>query len=210
MKITKLGHCCLVIEHKGVTILTDPGTYTTAQNNVKGIDIIVISHEHADHFHLESLKKVLANNANAHVITNKAVGAHLEKEGIAFTVVGDNNALDIKGIHIEGHGTQHAEIYKEIGQVENTSYFIDELFYPGDAFYNPNKSVSILALPTAGPWVKVKDVIDYALLVRPKVAFPVHDAGLLSPGLNARTPEMVLTKEGIKFIILPIGEAVEL
>jgi len=28
MKITKLGHCCLLIETKGKRVLTDPGSYT--------------------------------------------------------------------------------------------------------------------------------------------------------------------------------------
>ncbi len=30
MKIKKIGHCCLIIETKGVRIMTDPGTFTTA------------------------------------------------------------------------------------------------------------------------------------------------------------------------------------
>ncbi|MBI2052837.1 MAG: MBL fold metallo-hydrolase, partial [Candidatus Ryanbacteria bacterium] len=29
MKITKFGHCCLLIKENGVRILTDPGTYST-------------------------------------------------------------------------------------------------------------------------------------------------------------------------------------
>lgn len=32
MKITKLGHCCLLIEIRGTRFLTDPGSYTTSQN----------------------------------------------------------------------------------------------------------------------------------------------------------------------------------
>ena len=41
MKITKLGHCCLVIEEKGLKILTDPGSYTDTQNNIKEIQELV-------------------------------------------------------------------------------------------------------------------------------------------------------------------------
>ena len=49
MNITKLGHCCLVLEIDGVRILTDPGNYTTAQDTMTGIDIVLITHEHGDH-----------------------------------------------------------------------------------------------------------------------------------------------------------------
>ena len=38
MNITKLGHCCLLIEEKGLRILTDPGAYSTGQNEIKNID----------------------------------------------------------------------------------------------------------------------------------------------------------------------------
>src|SRR4051812_27786091 len=57
MKIKKLGHCCLVIETKGIRIMTDPGNYSTLQADEKNIDIILITHEHTDHLHIESLKK---------------------------------------------------------------------------------------------------------------------------------------------------------
>ena len=32
MKIKKIGHCCLIIETKGIRIMTDPGTFTTSWN----------------------------------------------------------------------------------------------------------------------------------------------------------------------------------
>lgn len=62
------------IEEGRLRILTDPGSYTTTQNDVKNIDIILITHEHPDYFHLDSLKTVLINNPNATIITNKGVG----------------------------------------------------------------------------------------------------------------------------------------
>ena len=61
MKIKKLGHCCLVIETNGKRIMTDPGSFTDKQTEEQNIDLILITHEHSDHFHIESLKKVLIN-----------------------------------------------------------------------------------------------------------------------------------------------------
>ena len=84
MKITKFGHCCLLIEENNLRILTDPGNYSTAQNDIKNIDIVLITHEHPDHFHVESLKKLLENNPQAKIITNNGVGALLKELNIEY------------------------------------------------------------------------------------------------------------------------------
>ncbi len=210
MKITKLGHCCLLIEEKGLRVLTDPGVFSTAQNELKNIDVVLITHEHTDHVHIESLKKVLENNPKARVMTNKAVGKILEGEKINYELVEDGDRVMVGAVSIEGSGTQHAEIYKTIPSVLNTGYFIaDRLWYPGDSFHNPHKVVEILALPVAGPWMKISEAIDYALLLKPKVCFPVHD-GILIPairGLFGRVSGQVLQQANIKFIPLDEGNS---
>lgn len=179
MKVTKLGHCCLVLEVNGVKLLTDPGSFTDSQNSMTGIDAVVITHEHGDHLHIESLKAVLAGNPTALVIGNSAV-AKLVGEQIADTqvvVVGDGQSTMVKDVKIEGFGKDHAPIYQTMGLVENTGYFIDGKFYfPGDGFYNPQRPIEVLALPVAGPWMKLSDAVDFAKAVKAKQAFGVHDA----------------------------------
>jgi len=64
MKVKKFGHCCLLIEEDGVRTLTDPGGYTDLDVVVRqsrNIDVILITHEHADHIHVPSLKRLLEN-----------------------------------------------------------------------------------------------------------------------------------------------------
>ncbi len=244
MKITKLGHCCLIIEitpsifgksplpkgalhsgaggllqppkaapfvkgdreNKTVRIMTDPGAWSVSQNEEKDIDFIFITHEHQDHFHLDSLKIVLKNNPKAKVVTNRAVGKLLDTEKIPHELLEHGGEGEYGGVHIEGFGENHATVYQDFGQVQNTGYlFADRFFYPGDAFYNPNKPVEILALPVAGPWVKLSEAIDYAKLLKPKVCFPVHDA-LLKYNLPARlAPQKFLPLSGIEFVDLLEG-----
>lgn len=211
MKISKLGHCCLLIEEKGLKILTDPGNYSTLQNDVKDIDVILITHEHADHLHIESLKKVLGNNPKAEIITNASVGKILEKENISFNLLEDRQNLSLQDVLFEGFGNEHQEIYESFGMVQNTGYFIGQrLFYPGDAFYVPPKKAEILALPVAGPWCRIKDSIKYALEVSPKVTFPVHDGALKIFGGSHKVPEEILSKNSIKFEVLNEGDKVDL
>ena len=209
MHIKKIGHCCLVISTGTVTIMTDPGGFSTAQNEIKGIDIVLITHEHHDHFHIDSVKQIIANNPNAKIITNGTVGALLTAQHIPFELVSQGGESKAHGAHIEGYGCTHATIYQDMGQTENTGYFIDgKLFYPGDAFTNPNRPVDILALPSAGPWMKVSDAITYACMLKPRVAFPVHDAIMSSHfvGFLHGMLEKILAQNSVSFVGLKEGE----
>lgn len=211
MKVTKFGHCCLLIEENGLRILTDPGSYSTAQNEVKDVDVVLITHEHADHLHVESLKTVLANNPNARIFTNHGVAKILETEGIAYELLEHGGSTTVGGVLIEGFGEHHALMHPDIPASGNTGYFVaNRLFYPGDAFTDPGKAVAVLALPVAGPWCKLSESIDYARTVKPAKCFPVHDGGLKSPGVAHRLPGTLLPQSGIEFIVISDGGTVEL
>ncbi|MFA6099972.1 MAG: MBL fold metallo-hydrolase [Patescibacteria group bacterium] len=207
MTITKYGHCCLLIEEGGLRILTDPGSYSTLPDGLNSIDLILLTHEHQDHLHIDSLKTVLKNNPQAKVLTNKTVGSLLEKEGIAYQLIEDGQSVTEKGILVEGFGKEHAVIYPTIPVTENIGLFIaGKLFYPGDALTEPHHPVEILALPVAGPWLKLSEAIDYALKLKPRVCFPVHDGILKNPGLCHRLPSTVLEPQDIKFIAMEEGK----
>ncbi|MEI6580722.1 MAG: MBL fold metallo-hydrolase [bacterium] len=201
MKIKKIGHCCLVIEENHRRIMTDPGSWTVEKHSdEKNIDLIIITHEHGDHIHIESLKKIIENNPNIKIITNKGVGKLLDEVNIKYEILDDKKPTDFFGVEIEAHNCKHEEIYQDIGQVENTGFFVGgRLFYPGDSFYNPGKQVEILALPVAGPWTNVKNAVNYALEIKPKICFPVHDGMLISFGANHNIVSLALEKEGIAF-----------
>ncbi|MDR3558629.1 MAG: MBL fold metallo-hydrolase [Candidatus Pacebacteria bacterium] len=214
MTITKLGHCCLLLQIAApngvVKILTDPGMYSSAQNDLTGIDFVLITHEHADHYHIDSVKAIMTNNPNAAIVSNGAVAALLKKEGFASTIVAHGDATDLKGVSLRGWGTKHAVIYKEFGQVENTGYFINgELWYPGDAFTAIDWKADIVALPVAGPWMKISEAIEYVLSIKPKKCFPVHDAIYASPKFVHGMLKTILEKDGVVFTPLEAGQKSE-
>lgn len=212
MKIKKLGHCCFVAEPKeGIRIMTDPGAFSNLQIEEKNINLIIITHEHQDHLHVDSLKKVLINNPSAMIITNTSVGKILEENNISYEKVEEGERFEIDGVNIVGFGNTHAEIYEIFGAVQNTGYMIDRLSYGGDSFSYPDADVDILALPVAGPWMKMKDSIDYAKNIRPRICFPVHDAILQDFATFAwKIPENILKKENIGFVKLEIGKEEEI
>lgn len=211
MKITKLGHCCLVIEVGDLRILTDPGSYSTAQEDMRDIDIVLITHEHADHFHLPSLKTVLVNNPQAAVYTNASVSARMSAEGLSAEIISHGQSKTVQGIHIEGIGKDHALIHESLPLIENTGYMIaGRLFYPGDALTHPGRTVDVLALPVAGPWLTIGQSIAYATAVKPRIAFPVHDGMLSQLGPVHTLPQRVLNEAGIVFKPLSSGDSTEI
>ena len=211
MKITKFGHCCFRIEEADVSLITDPGMFSTTQNEEGNVDAILITHEHADHYHLQSIKAILSNNPQCIIITNSAVGALLTKEGIASTLVGDGQSTMIGSITIEGFGRHHAVIYDSYGQVENTGFFINKkLYFPGDAFHNPRQHIDVLALPVYGPWMKISEAIDYAKEISPRAVFNMHDAPVKpTANFGLRVAENFLKESGIVFVPLQDGETKE-
>jgi len=189
--------------------MTDPGVFTTAQGNVTGLDAIVITHEHADHYEPNMLKDILKNNPDAEVIVSTSLGKTLEKEGIVHLVVGDGQEVQVRGVSVRGFGKAHAFVYEKKPDMENTGYLIDNAFFlPGDSFEQPKASVDILALPVCGPWMKLGEALDFAIAVKPRVAFPVHDH-LYRPEIAEMFegwPTQVFSEKGIEFVALKAGE----
>jgi len=211
MKITKIGHCCLLVEIGELTILTDPARFSTGHGTLTGVDVVLITHEHSDHLHVESLQAVLQNNPSAEVIANNAVAKLLKEQDISCTVL-EKGSLERNGVAIEAFEAKHGVIFDDIGQVPNTGFLIGgALYYPGDALHNPERPVDVLALPVVGPWCKMPDVIKYAVEVKPRIAFPVHD-GLLAEAavpVFQFAPSQILPKHGIEFVALNAGESWE-
>lgn len=215
MKITKLGHCCLLIETKGKRILTDPGSYTIeAHSQIENIDYIFFTHEHQDHFHIESLKTILQKNPTTTIYANNSVSELLKIENIEHKQVNHGDTFSLGNsdsqdkILINGIGEKHSQMHGSIPQSANLGFFIDErLWYPGDAFTNPERPVEILALPVSGPWMKLSEAIDYALLLNPKKVFPVHDGTRF--GSAHTLPGKILAPKGIEFLVMVEGDVRE-
>jgi len=65
MKIHKIGHSCFVLEEARTKILTDPGQFTSQNlehedmERLRDIDAVLVTHVHADHLNVDSLKAVM-------------------------------------------------------------------------------------------------------------------------------------------------------
>lgn len=210
MRITKFGHACLLVEEGNARILIDPGAWSEIPSDLKNIDVILITHEHADHLSVEWLQKILLNNPQAVIYTNQGVGKKLEEVNLPFQLLEDGQSILVAEVSVEAFGKDHAIIYPTLQHWDNTGFLIGEkFFHPGDSFHVPSKSVEILALPVCAPWGKMSEMIDYAKTVKPRVAFPIHDGMLKVTGPFHRIPEALLPPEGVSWTVIENKQSIE-
>jgi L-ascorbate metabolism protein UlaG (beta-lactamase superfamily) len=213
MKITKLAHSCLLIEEKGLRVLADPGgIYFTVPDDLGNIDVILITHEHLDHFDQEALMKILRKNPDLMIFTNSGVGKLLSRASIQYLLLEDGASTSEKGVSIQAFGKKHAVILQGLPLVDNTGYLIsNRLFVPGDALTTPPVPIEILALPVAGPWLKLSESVQYATSVKPRLTFPVHEAIMKEPMASEVTswPQKSIEAFGTRFVNIEAGRTIE-
>jgi L-ascorbate metabolism protein UlaG (beta-lactamase superfamily) len=208
MKISKFGHACLLIEVGEARILIDPGAFSSGYETLEEIDAVLVTHQHQDHVSDETLDKVRVKNPDVAVYADAGTARILDGEGIAPMKAGDT--FEVKGVEIAVYGADHAVIHPGIPGIENVGYMIGgRFFYPGDSFTQSDVAVEILALPLGAPWLKVSEVVDYVMAVKPKVAIPVHDAVLAMPGMHIGIVKRFAEPQGTILKVIENGQSAE-
>lgn len=178
MKVTKYTHACLLIEQGASKILVDPGVFTKDLPKLKNLSAIFITHSHPDHINEDWLKEFQAQNPTTPIYGPADVAKNFNS--IKFQEIDESQTINIDSFSVECFITDHALIHSTIPRPQNMAILInDNLFYPGDSFYLPNKIVQTLAVPASAPWLKISEVIDYVKKIKPVTTFPTHD-GILS------------------------------
>jgi L-ascorbate metabolism protein UlaG (beta-lactamase superfamily) len=213
MRLTKLGHSCLLVEEGGARLLLDPGNLSQGFEELEGLTAVLFTHQHADHLDRARLRGLLDRNPRARVVSDQGSAEPLGQAGVEVEVVADGQELDVGGVGVRVAGRDHAVIHPDIPVVPNVGYLVGgRLFHPGDAFTQPGQPVEVLAVPAGAPWLKLSEPIDYLRAVRPRVAVPVHDQVLSGAGrsIHYRQLEQLGAREGTTLRSLDDGAPVEL
>ncbi|WP_435973294.1 MBL fold metallo-hydrolase [Streptomyces sp. Qhu_M48] len=177
MKLTKKSHACVRLEKDGRTLVVDPGGFTE-EDAVLGADVLLVTHEHPDHFDEGHLRAALEADPAAEIWTLRSVAEQLSAAfpGRVHTV-GHGDAFTAAGFDVQVHGELHAVIHPDIPRITNVGYLVDgSVFHPGDALTVPDHPVDTLLLPVMAPWNKISEVIEYVREVKPRRAYDIHDA----------------------------------
>jgi len=181
MQLTKYEHACFTVEKDDQLLVIDPGEWSSDFISPSNVVAIVITHDHGDHFDHERLEAIIDENPDAIIVGPETVTSQIEVFQTKTVQSGDS--LDIGPFHLEFFGGKHAIIHSSIAVAANVGVLINDLlYYPGDSFTLPGRSVDTLALPVAAPWLKISEAMDFLAQIRPRLAFPTHDAVLSQIG----------------------------
>jgi L-ascorbate metabolism protein UlaG (beta-lactamase superfamily) len=209
MKITKYEHACLTIEIANRILVIDPGIYSDSFKPSNNIDIVVVTHEHSDHFDPEKISAIQALNPNVVIFTTDDVAPKIPEARVPNT----GEKITVGNFTLEFFGSRHASIIDGIVPCKNFGVIVnDVLVYPGDSFEIPPLRPQILAVPASAPWLKIAESVDYVAKTKPTQIFPTHNALLSEIGENITYAwlKMAAEKVGAEFVNLKTGNSVEI
>ncbi len=185
MRVTHIGHSCLLVEADGVRVLIDPGVFTHGFEELTDLDAILVTHQHPDHLDGDRLSTLLDANDGVRLLAEPQTAADLARNGFEAGTLHPGESTRFADVEVRAVGGQHAVIHADIPRIGNVGYVLapdagPSLFHPGDMIDTVPDGVDVLALPLNAPWAAAKEAIDFARAVGARTAFPIHDA-LLSP-----------------------------
>lgn len=209
MRLTKFGHSAVRIEHDGTSVALDPGVWSQ-RDVVDGVDAVLITHEHPDHYDPEHLRAV-----DAPVFTIAAVAEQIRQHAPDLldrvTVVEPGQAWSIGGIDVRAVGELHAVIHPELPRFANSGYLLtageSAVFHPGDALTGPGVPVDVLLVPVCAPWMRVAEGVEFAREVGAARNVAIHDRVFSAEGLGIADTQFgrFLEADGLEYRRLADG-----
>jgi L-ascorbate metabolism protein UlaG (beta-lactamase superfamily) len=209
VRITKYEHATLQVGVGDDTLVIDPGSFLS-HPDFTDVVAVVITHEHADHWTTEQVRRILDKNPDARVIGPQGVADAATELPVEVVAAGD--VVEAGPFTLEFFGGRHAVIHESIPVIDNVGVLVnDELYYAGDSYTLPEVEVGTLAAPVGAPWLKIGEAMDYVLAVKPKRAFYVHDLTLSVAGKQMGAARLAWATEqgGGTFTELQPGETLD-
>jgi L-ascorbate metabolism protein UlaG (beta-lactamase superfamily) len=203
VKITKYVHSCLLVETPDRVAIFDPGTMSEAAldvDSLERLDDIFITHEHADHFSAELVKRLAQKFPGVRITSTPDVVKQLAEDSI--------KAGSDAPAGVEFFDSPHESVEplfphpQEIGV-----HYLDALSHPGDS-HSFKETKAILALPVQAPWGSTIKAVNLAIDLKPEHILPIHDWHWSDAARQQMYDmlEQVFGKHDIKFHKLATGQ----
>lgn len=244
LRLTYVGHSTVLIELDGIRLLTDPVLRgrvgplrrhgpTPKPAELGLIDAVLISHGHPDHFDRASLRAI---GGDPLVVVPRGMGRAVSRAGGQTREVSVNDLLDVGAVRITAVSARHGRwplhrAARPVGfliEGSRSVYFAgDTAIFPGMALLAGRVDVALLPVGRWGPPVgpdrlTPSSAVDAAVLLRARVAVPIHWGTLYVPGFRAGrwgwgsfdageefASEGLRRAPGLEVVVLRPGEARE-
>jgi len=182
LKITFIGHASLIFSFNGKVIHVDPDGELADYSTLPKADIVLITHEHSDHFDLSAIK-ILRTNQTKLVLTEtcarKISGGIVMKngdvqiiQGIKFEAIPAYNIIHKRDngqpFHPEGVGNGYILTFGD-----------KRVYVAGDTENIPEmktlQGIDVAFLPMNLPYTMTPEMVaDAVKSFRPKILYPYH------------------------------------
>jgi len=179
------GHGTLMMEYKDMAIHIDPTTREADYSNMPKADLVLITHQHGDHFDKDALTQICTANTTL-ILTKKCAG---DAEGLGDLRILKNGEKtlfsDIEISAVPAYNLVHmrngSHPYHPKG--EGNGYVIrfgdTKIYIAGDTENTPEMKaltdIDIAFLPMNLPYTMTPAMVaDAAKSFRPKILYPYH------------------------------------
>jgi L-ascorbate metabolism protein UlaG (beta-lactamase superfamily) len=182
--ITPVQHASLMFEFDGKVIHVDPVLRMGDYDAMPKADLILITHEHGDHFDLSAIEKI--RKANTRLVVNKKCME--STEDLQARVMQNGDRITELGIPIEAvpaynilHQRENGQAYHPRGQ--GNGYILEmggkRVYVAGDTENIPEmkrlENIAVAFLPMNLPYTMTPEMVaDAARAFRPKILYPYH------------------------------------
>jgi L-ascorbate metabolism protein UlaG (beta-lactamase superfamily) len=182
--ITWLGHDSFRIKAPEGVIYVDPWKL----RSVEPADLILITHEHHDHFSAEDVKKLLKPDTT--IVTIAAVAKQLKGD---VRTVKPGDTLTVKGIKIEAVPAYNPAKQFHTKAAGHVGFIITaggrRIYHAGDTDAIPemaNIQTEVALLPVGGKFtMTASEAAQAANLIKPEVAVPMHWGDIIGTRADA-------------------------
>jgi L-ascorbate metabolism protein UlaG (beta-lactamase superfamily) len=187
MRVTHLGHACLLVELADTRILVDPGSFSSGFDELRDLDAVVVTHQHADHLDEERLPALLAANRQAALYADPQSADLLSGTSSDVVVLTQGEDHRVGSVRLRPVGRLHAVNHDAVPRCTNVGVVLDAegepaLYHPGDAYDGEPGDIDVLAVPLNAPWCKVAESITFVRRIAARQLIPIHDALLSTSG----------------------------
>lgn len=207
LEITFIGHGTLMFEYNDIVIHADPVTRYADYSTMPKADIILITHQHGDHFNIDAIQ--LLSTPDTKVILTQTCSEKFE-EGI---IMNNGDQETIKGLRILAVPAYNLVHKRDNGtpfhpKGEGNGYVISfgdkNVYIGGDTENFPEmkemENIDIAFLPMNLPYTMTPEMVaDAVSMLNPNILYPYHFG-------NTNTDELIELLENNKNVEIRIRE----
>lgn len=182
LNIWFIGHGTLLFDINGKIIHIDPVMREADYSNMLEADIILITHEHFDHFDLEAIKHVKKESTKilaASICADKITDGIILKNGDSLTV--DEIKIEAVPAYNIVHKRDNGKPFhpKGLGNGYVLTIGNKRIYIAGDTENIPEmkqlKDIDVAFLPMNLPFTMTPEMVaDAAKMFRPAILYPYH------------------------------------